>query len=413
MVRLVQGPALRRSVLARSALLGPAFVAAIAYVDPGNVAANVTAGARYGFLLVWVLVVAGVIAMLVQYQSAKLGVVTGRSVPELVGERLGRGARIGYWLQAEVVAAATDLAEVIGGAIALNLLFGLPLVVGGVIIAVVSLIILAIASRRGQRSFELVVGGFLVVIVVGFLAGLVVNAPSPSDVAGGLIPRLHGRESVLLAAGMFGATVMPHVVYLHSTLVIDRHGSGHSAPVVRKLLGATRVDVIVALGIAGLVNIALLVLAAQNLRHVPGTDTIDGAYHAVRHSLGPLIAVLFAAGLLASSLASTAVGSYAGAAIMQGMLHIRVPMIIRRLVVVTPALIVLGVGVEPTWALVVSQVVLSFGIPFAIIALARLTSDRTLMGEFTDRPLLRWASVVSTIVIVALNVALIVLAFTG
>lgn len=403
----------RIGALRHVGLLGPAFVAAIAYVDPGNVAANITAGARYGFLLVWVLVVANVIAMLIQYQSAKLGIVTGRSLPSLLGERLTRRKRLAYWSQAEIVAIATDLAEVLGGAIALQLLFNLPLVLGGIIVGVVSTLMLLLQNPRQQRVFETVIVGMLVIIVIGFLAGLVVNPPSTGDVLGGMVPRLQGPETVLLAASMLGATVMPHAIYVHSALVVDRHGVSTTNARRRRLVRITRWDVVVALIIAGAVNIALLLLAAENLRGKEGTDTIEGAYHAVADSMGPAMATIFAIGLLASGLAATSVGSSAGAAIMGGLLRRRVPLLVRRLVTLIPALVVLAIGVDPTWALVVSQVVLSFGIPFAIIPLGRLTADKSLMGEFADGRLLRATAFVATVMIVVLNIALIVLLFAG
>nr|EMP12654.2 manganese transporter [Gordonia sp. NB41Y] len=403
----------RSRLLRQVALFGPAFVAAVAYVDPGNVAANITAGARYGFLLVWVLVAANIVAMLIQYQSAKLGIVTGRSLPAILGERLSRRRRLAFWVQAEIVAIATDLAEVLGGAIALQLLFDLPLVVGGVIVGVISTLVLLLQNPRRQRVFESVIVTLLAIIVVGFLAGLFVNPPAAADVAGGLIPRLHGPETVLLAASMLGATVMPHAIYVHSALVIDRYGVTRTETRRRRLLRATRWDVALALVVAGAVNIALLLLAAENLRGKEGTDTIEGAYHAVADAMGPGMATAFAVGLLASGLAATSVGSSAGAAIMDGLLEKRIPLLVRRLVTLLPALAVLWIGVDPTWALVVSQVVLSFGIPFAIIPLGRLTADRSLMGPFADSWPLRVAAGVASVAIVILNLALIVLVFTG
>ncbi|GAA1481793.1 Nramp family divalent metal transporter [Gordonia sinesedis] len=411
--RRAGGPRMRRASLRNVALMGPAFVAAIAYVDPGNVAANLTAGARYGFLLVWVLVMANLIAMVIQYQSAKLGIVTGRSLPALLGARMRRRTRIGYWAQAEIVAAATDLAEVVGGAIALHLLFGLPLVLGGLIVGVVSMAVLTLQNPRQQRAFESVIVSLLAIIVIGFLAGLVVNPPSPGEVLGGLIPRLDGSDTVLLAASMLGATVMPHAIYLHSSLVIDRHGVARTPQRMRTLVKVTRFDVVVALVIAGAVNIALLLLAAENLRGVPGTDTIEGAHAAVRDAMGPVVATIFAVGLLASGLAATSVGCYAGASIMSGLLRLRIPMLLRRTIVLIPAMVVLSTGVDPTWALVISQVVLSFGIPFAIIPLGRLTASRTLMGSFADSLPLRIVAGVASAAIVALNLALIVLTVTG
>ena len=396
-----------------AALLGPAFVAAIAYVDPGNVAANITAGARYGFLLVWVLVMANAIAMVIQYQSAKLGIVTGRSLPGLLGERLGDRSRKAFWVQAEVVAIATDLAEVLGGAIALNLLFHLPLILGGVIVGIISLLMLIFQNQRQQRIFERIIVGLLAIVVIGFIASLFVNPPAAGDIASGLIPRLDGPESLLVAASMLCATVMPHAIYVHSSLVIDRHGVVDDVEHKRRLVRVTRVDVVIALVIAGMVNIALLLLAAENLRGKEGTDSIEGAYHAVAESVGPGLATAFAVGLLASGLAATAVGSSAGAAIMTGLLRVRIPMVLRRVITIIPALVVLALGVDPTWALVLSQVVLSFGIPFAIIPLGRFTGSRKLMGEFRDGLPLRLVAAIASALIVALNLTLIVLMIVG
>ncbi len=414
------------------ALLGPAFVAAIAYVDPGNVAANLTAGAQFGYLLVWVLVAANAMAVLVQYLSAKLGVVTGRSLPEVLAERMPRRGRIAYWVQAEVVAMATDLAEVIGGAIALHLLFGVPLVLGGLITGVVSMLVLSVQQRRGQRVFESVVTSMLVVLTVGFCAGLFFSPPDLGAVMGGLVPRLDGPDSVLLAASMLGATVMPHAIYLHSSLARDRvrhdarvrerhrlaSGEGvadDEPPVatVRRLLTATRWDVVAALVVAGGVNIAMLLLAAANLPGRTGTDSIEGAHAAIADSLGPVVAVLFGIGLLASGLASTSVGAYAGAEIMAGLLHVRVSLLVRRLVTLVPAIVLLATGLSPTWMLVMSQVVLSFGIPFAMIPLVRVTRDAGLLGEHRNAVGTQVVAWVVAGVIVVLNLALLWLTFTA
>jgi len=373
-------PRLRPSWL----LLGPAFVAAIAYVDPGNVAANISAGAQFGFMLVWVIVVANAMAGLVQYLSAKLGLVTGRSLPEAVADHTRTPTRIAYWLQAELVAMATDLAEVVGGAIALHLLFDLPLLVGGVITGLVSLLLLAIQNRRGQRTFERVISGLLAIIAIGFLTSLFVEPPSAGEVAAGLLPRFEGAESVLLATAMLGATVMPHAVYLHSGLARDRHGHPEPGRQRRWLLKVTRLDVGLAMLVAGAVNLSMLLVAATNLQGRDNTNSIEGAHAAVRDTLGPTIALFFAIGLLASGLASTSVGAYAGAMIMQGLLRRSYPLLLRRLVTLIPALAILAIGVDPSRALVLSQVVLSFGIPFALIPLVRLTSNRNLMGEDTN-----------------------------
>ena len=402
----------RRPRLPRlSWLWGPAFVAAIAYVDPGNVAANLTAGAQYGYLLVWVLVLANGMAVLVQYLSAKAGLVTGQSLPELMGARLRRGPRLAYWAQAELVAAATDLAEVLGGAIALEILFGVPLLLGGLIVGGVSMLLLAIQSRRGQRPFEFVVMGLLLVITIGFMAGLFVSDLSWPAAAAGLVPRFDGAQSVLLAASMLGATVMPHAIYVHSALARDRHGGRRDD--VHRLLRATRWDVVASMVVAGAVNLAMLLLAAASLQGVSGTDSIQGAHAAISSTLGPAIGVLFGIGLLASGLASTSVGCYAGAAIMSGLLRVRIPLPARRAVTLVPALVVLGTGVNPTWALVLSQVLLSLGIPFALAPLVRITGQPAVMGRFANSRALGAVAWVVVGLISLLNLLLIVLVSTG
>lgn len=388
-------------------LMGPAFVAAIAYVDPGNVAANLTAGARFGYLLLWVLVAANAMAVLVQYQSAKLGLVTGRTLPELLAERMSRTSRLAYWAQAELVAAATDLAEIIGGAIALQLLFNVPLLWGGLIVTVVSMGLLMVQDRRGQQRFEHVIIALLAVITIGFMAGLFIAPPDPGGMLHGLLPRFSGTESLVLAAGMLGATVMPHAIYVHSALARDRHGRAATATGQRRLLTATRWDVLAALVVAGCVNIGMLLLAAANLQGVAGTDTIEGAHAAVTAALGPGIGIALGVGLLASGLASTSVGCYAGATIMQGLLHRQIPVLARRAITAVPALVLLAAGVDPTWALVVSQVVLSFGIPFALIPLLRLTNDRRVMGRAANGIGVRVLLTVVVAAVVILNGALV------
>ncbi|WP_441417306.1 Nramp family divalent metal transporter [Arthrobacter sp. YAF16] len=404
----------RRALLG---LLGPAFVAAIAYVDPGNVAANLTAGAQYGYLLVWVLVAANVMAVLVQYQSAKLGIVTGKSLPEILGERLRPAWRRAFWVQAEIVAAATDLAEVVGGAVALYLLFGLPLPLGAVIVGGISMALLAVQSRNQQRPFEFVIMFLLGIITVGFLAGLFISPPDPGGFVAGLVPGFQGPDTVLLAASMLGATVMPHAIYVHSALSRDRHRPDphlHVPPhAIARLIKATRWDVVAALAVAGIVNIGMLLLAASTLGGEDGTDTIEGAHAAITANLGPVVGVVFAVGLLASGLASTSVGCYAGGTIMQGLLKIRIPLMTRRVLTLVPAVVLLAVGFDPTWGLVLSQVVLSFGIPFVLVPLVVLTSSKPLMGRFADGMTLRVAAVVSVILVVALNLVLLWLTFTG
>jgi manganese transport protein len=400
-------------------LLGPALVAGVAYLDPGNVAANMTAGAAFGYLLVWVVVLGNLMAWLIQYLSAKLGIVTGRSLPQVLGDRIrSPWGRRAYWLQAELVAMATDVAEVIGGAVALNLLFGIPLLWGGVITGVVSMVVLTVQSRRGARAFESVVIAMLAIIVIGFCAGIIASPPDAGSTLGGLVPRFEGTGSVLLAASILGATVMPHAIYAHSSLVRDRFPLTAATATVdggreRRLLRATRWDVSIALAIAGSVNLVMLLLAASSLAGVPGTDSLEGAHAALRDGLGPVVATFFAVGLLASGLASTSVGAYAGSEIMSGLLRIRVPLLARRLVTLIPALAILAAGVDPTLALVLSQVVLSFGIPFALIPLVWLTARRDVLGAFRNRMLTTAGGVAASVFLVSLNIALIWLTVTG
>ncbi len=414
-------------------LIGPALVAGVAYLDPGNVASNMTAGAQYGYLLVWVVIVGNVMAWLIQYLSAKLGIVTGESLPEVLGRRIrNRWARRAYWLQAELVAMATDVAEVIGGAVALNLLFGIPLLWGGVITGVVSIALLLVQSKRGARPFENAVIALMVIIAVGFTAGVFVGPPDPAGIVGGLLPRFEDAGSVLLAASILGATIMPHAIYAHSALARDRFAppraavgdtsptrhAGDELAVLRgvgtaRLLRATRWDVSIAMIIAGTVNLCILLLAAANLAGVPGTDSLEGAYAALRDGLGPFVATLFAVGLLASGLASTSVGAYAGAEIMSGLLRVRVPLLARRLVTLIPALLILGAGFDPTFALVLSQVVLSFGIPFALIPLVALTAQQRTLGEYRNRALTTIGGIIACVFLVTLNAVLLFLVFTG
>jgi manganese transport protein len=388
-------------------LLGPALVAGVAYLDPGNVASNMTAGAQFGYLLVWVVVLANLIAWLVQYLSAKLGLVTGESLPQALGRRIRRPwARRAYWLQAELVAMATDIAEVIGGAVALNLLFGLPPLLGGLITGLVSMALLVVQSRRGARAFEFVVIGLVAMISFGFAFGVVVAPPDPGSIVGGLVPRFDGADSVLLAASILGATIMPHAIYAHSALSRDRFAGTTINPA--RLLRATRWDVSIAMVVAGTVNLCILLLAAANLAGVPGTDTLEGAYAALRDGIGPAVATIFAVGLLASGLASTSVGAYAGAEIMHGLLHVRVPMVVRRIVTLIPALVILGLGVDPTLALILSQVVLSFGIPFALIPLVVLTAR---LGRYRNTVTTSVLGIAASVFLIALNAVLLILTF--
>jgi manganese transport protein len=403
---LVQRERIER-LRAGSRLLGPAFVAAVAYVDPGNVATNTAAGAAYGYLLLWVLVGATLMAGLVQYLSAKVGWLTGRSLPALVGDRNSPWLRRSFWVQAEVVAVATDLAEIVGGSLALNLLFAIPVVVGAVITTAVSTALLLLQSRRRQKTFERVVTGLLAVVAVGFLAGLFLDPPDPVGVLGGLVPRLAGADSALLAVGMLGATVMPHAVYLHSALVGDRHGRARTDDAV-SVLRSVRLDVTLAMVFAGAVNIGMLLVAATTLAGLE-IDGLPDAVAGIGDQLGEGVATLFALGLLASGLASTSVGGYAGAVITEGLLHRRIPLLVRRLMTAGPALVLLAVGLDPSQLLIGSQVVLSFGIPFALVPLVRIAGDADLMRLApTGRTVIRLAWLVVAIV-VALNATLVVL----
>ena len=395
-------------------MLGPALVAGVAYLDPGNVASNMTAGARFGYLLVWVVVAGNLVAWLVQYLSAKLGLATGQSLTQILGERIrNKWARRLFWIQAEVVAMATDLAEVVGGAIALYLLFGLPLLAGGLIMGLLSLALLSIQSRSGAKVFERIIIFLLLVIAVGFGAGLVVNPPDGAAVVAGLVPGLQGDASVLLAASILGATIMPHAIYAHSALTRDRFGLVLAGVERGRILRATRVDVTVALVIAGGVNLAILLIGAVNLQGVPGTESLEGVYSALQQTLGPVIAVMFAVGLLASGLASTSVGAYAGAEIMSGLTSFTIPLMYRRVLTLIPAFIILAIGADPTWALIISQVILSFGIPFALIPLILLTRDRSILGVDVNTRLTTTLAVIGTLFVIAVNAVLLWVTFVA
>jgi manganese transport protein len=393
-------------------LLGPAFVAAIAYIDPGNFATNITAGSRYGYLLVWVVVVSNLMAMLIQYLSAKAGIATGRNLPELCRDHFPTRVTRGLWVQAEVVAIATDLAEVLGGAIALQLLFGLPLLAGGLITAAVAFGLLGVQSR-GARPFEVAIVAMLLVVLLGFLYSLVAGGVDSGDVVAGLVPRFEGTDTVLLATGMLGATVMPHVIYLHGALTQGRYlrSTEHER---LGLLRSQRTDVVLAMSVAGIINLSMLLVAAKVLSTQPTpVDTIEEAHAGLATVLGPTAALLFALALLASGSAASGVGTFSGQVVMQGFLRRRIPLVVRRLVTLTPAVVVIAAGVDPTRALVVSQVVLSFGIPFALIPLVLLTRRRDVMGALVNSRTTTVAATAVAAVICVLNVTLIGLTLAG
>jgi manganese transport protein len=392
--------------------LGPAFVAAIAYVDPGNFATNIAGGAKFGYLLLWVILAANLMAMLIQFLSAKVGIATGRSLPELCRERFPRAVTVGLWVQAEVIAMATDLAEFVGAAIALNLLFGLPLLPAGLVTAVVAFALLGLQTR-GYRRFEIVIAGMLGVILLGFLVDTLLVPHDAGGIAGGFIPGFAGTDSLLLATGILGATVMPHVIYLHSALTQRRIPANDDAD-RRRILSFQRVDVLMAMGVAGIINMSMLVIAAS-LFHgsgLTGVDTIDGAHAAFGDLVGPGAALAFALALLASGFAASSVGTYAGQVVMQGFINRTIPLILRRAVTMAPALIVLGVGLDPSRSLVISQVVLSFGIPFALVPLVLLTRRREVMGALVNRRLTTAIASIVAALIIALNLFLLVQTFS-
>jgi manganese transport protein len=387
--------------------VGPAFVAAVAYIDPGNFATNVSAGAKFGYGLVWVVVVANLMAMLVQYQSAKVGVVTGRDLPELCREMYSRRVAIMLWVQAEAVAMATDLAEFVGAAVGLYLLFGLPLLPAGLVTAVVAFVILTL-EQHGHRRFELVIVGLLGLVLLGFAYDLVAVGASGRHLAGGLVPHFGGSDAIVLAAGIVGATVMPHVVYLHSALTKRRVACRDDGE-RRALLRFQRLDVLVALGVAGIVNIAMIVVAASVFAgtSIGGGDSIVAAHDGLLRMAGGGAALAFAVALLASGLSSSSVGTYAGQIVMQGFVRRRIPLFARRALTMLPALIVLALGLPVTSTLVVSQVLLSFGIPFALVPLAMVGRRRSLMGALVNTRLTTTLMFTVAGVISALNVYLI------
>jgi len=375
------------SVRATLAMLGPAFVAAIAYVDPGNFATNFQGGAQFGFLLLWVVVLANAMAMLIQYLSAKLGIVTDRNLAESVRAHYPRALSRLMWVQAEIVSMSTDIAEFLGAALGLNLLFGVPLVTAGLMTGVIAFAILELRVK-GYRRFELAITALLGIIFLGFVYQMLKIPPSASGAAHGLVPHLAGSESLYLAVGIIGATVMPHAIYLHSALTQGRMPCRDDSERGR-VLRFERTDVIIALGLAGLINVAMLAVAAQ-LFHASGhtgVDTLQGVHAGFTHLVGGGAALAFAVALFASGASSSSVGTYAGQVVMAGFIKVRISLYVRRIVTMIPAMAVLVLGVSPTAALVLSQVVLSFGIPFALIPLVLLTSRRDVMGAHVNRPL--------------------------
>ncbi len=407
------GPSPLEHLLARGRLratltmLGPAFVAAIAYVDPGNFATNVQGGAQFGYALLWVVLLANLMAMLVQYLSAKLGIATDRSLPELCRERYPRWVSRALWVQAEVMAMSTDIAEFLGAALGLNLLFGVPLFLAGLITGALAFGILGL-QRHGFRRFELAITALLGIVFAGFLYETLRIGPSAHASLQGFIPSLHNASFLYLGVGIVGATVMPHAIYLHSALTNRRVPMRNDAE-RRRVLSFERIDVVVALGVAGVINLAMLAVAAK-LFHTPalsGLSTIPQAHHELARLVSGGAALAFAVALLASGASSSSVGTYAGQVVMSGFINYRIPLVLRRALTMTPALVVLAVGVSPTNALVLSQVVLSFGIPFALVPLVALTSNRRVMGVHVTGRLTTSLAYAVALLITAMNVFLI------
>jgi manganese transport protein len=387
--------------------LGPAFIACVAYMDPGNFATNIAGGSKFGFILVWVIVASNLMAMLIQTLSAKLGIATGRNLPEVCRERFSRRTSIGLWIQAEVIAMATDLAEFLGAALGIKLLLGIGLFPAAVITGVITFMILGL-QRFGFRPLEAVITAFVFVIGICYLAELWLAHPPLGTVAKhAVVPEFAGNESVLLAVGILGATVMPHVIYLHSALTQQRivPRNDHEAKILYKY---TRIDVLIAMVIAGLINMSMLVVAATVFfgSGLTDVDSLEGAHRTLEPIIGGASSVFFALALTASGLSSSTVGTMSGQVVMQGFIRRRIPLFVRRLVTMLPAFIVIGIGLDPSRTLVFSQVVLSFGIPFALIPLVIFTSRRDVMGVLVNRKATVVAASVVAALISALNVFL-------
>jgi len=392
--------------------LGPAFIACVAYVDPGNFATNIAAGSKFGYTLVWVIVASNLMAMLIQTLSAKLGIATGRNLPEVCRERFSRKTSIGLWIQAEFIAMATDLAEFLGAALGIQLLLGIPLFPAAVITGVITLLILGL-QRYGFRPLEAVITAFVFVIGICYLGELYFAHPPLGTVAKhAVVPEFAGNESVLLAVGIIGATVMPHVIYLHSALTQQRIVPRNDEE-AKTLFRYTRIDVLIAMVIAGLINISMLVVAATVFygSGLLNVDSLEGAHRTLEPILGGASSVLFALALTASGLSSATVGTLSGQVVMQGFIQRQIPLFVRRIVTMIPAFVVIALGLNPSRTLVLSQVVLSFGIPFALIPLVIFTSRRDVMGVLVNRRMTIVAAIVVAALISGLNVFLLAKTF--
>jgi manganese transport protein len=386
--------------------MGPAFIASVAYMDPGNFATNISGGAQYGYTLLWVILAANLAAMFIQYLSAKLGIVTGLNLPEIIRASHSKAATFAFWIQGEVMAMATDLAEFLGAALAFHLLTGMPLVWGAVATGAVSFGLLTL-QRHGFRPLEAAITVLVGVIAACYLFQIFLARPDPTFWKG-FVPGFKDGGMVYLAVGIFGATVMPHVIYLHSALTQHRVPTG-SPEAKRKMLLFTKIEVLLALGLAGLINMAMLAAAAGAFfgKGVGNVGDLTVAYQTLAPLLGPLAAGTFAVALLASGLSSSTVGTLSGQVIMQGFVDFKIPVWIRRLVTMVPAFAVILVGFDPTQTLVLSQVVLSFGIPFALVPLLRFTAQPKLMGEHANKPWVKATGWSIAAVIIGLNLYLI------
>lgn len=394
--------------------LGPAFIACVAYVDPGNFATNIQGGAKFGYMLLWVIVASNLMAMLIQTLSAKLGIATGKNLAELCREHFPRSVSISMWVLMELVAMATDLAEFLGAALGFNLLFHIPLLTAALLTAVTTFIILGL-QRRGFRPLEAVITALVGVIAVCYLIETILDRPDMAQVAfHAVVPQFAGLESVLLATGILGATVMPHVIFLHSSLTQNRIPTSNESE-LKRLFRFQLFDVTIAMGLAGLVNGAMLIMAsstfyAQGLTHI---GTIEEAYRTLTPLLGSAASAVFAISLLASGLSSSTVGTMAGQVIMQGFIHRNIPIWVRRAVTMTPPIIVIALGLDPTRTLVLSQVVLSFGLPFAIIPLVMFTRRKDVMGVLVNHKITTIIAGIVAGLIVALNIFLLYQLATG
>ena len=367
------------------AFVGPALATGVAYIDPGNVATNLTGGARFGYALIWVIVFANIGAWLVQYLSAKLAIASGKSMAELLGSAIKkRWLRLLYWLQAEAMILATELAEIVGGAIALHLLFGLNPIFGAVIVGAAAFLILSLARQEKVGIFIAVVVGLMAVTIIGFVSSLFTSQIDAAALALGLVPQISERDELFLALGILGATIMPHAIYVHSALTAERFGKAKDDE-KRRLLRWTRLDVSVAMGIAGIANIGILLVGAVTVAGDVEEVTIDSAVAHISEFHGQIFGTMFAIGLLASSLASSAVGGYAGASVMSGLTNLNVSARVRRLISIVPSVLILALVPDSTAVLVISQIALAFGLPLALGPLVWLTGQSKLMGKYVNR----------------------------